>query len=76
MENNEALNVKFVSDEDLEKVAGGWDGPYFVYIVKHGDCLSVIAKKYRTTEETIIALNNLTDQNSIYPGQKLMIPYC
>lgn len=43
------------------------------YIVKSGDNLSSIAKKYGTTYQKIVKDNNISNPNKIYPGQKLTI---
>ena len=43
------------------------------HIVKKGDTLSAIAKKYGTTVKAIASKNGLKDPNKIYPGQKLKI---
>jgi len=43
------------------------------YIVKEGDVLWRIAKKYNTTYEALGQLNNLKDVNVIYVGQELKI---
>ncbi len=44
-----------------------------VYVVKKNDTLSGIATKYNTTYQTLAKLNNISDPNKIYPGQKLKI---
>ncbi len=43
------------------------------YIVKSGDTLSAIAQKYSTSVKILAKLNNITDVNKIYVGQKLRI---
>lgn len=43
------------------------------HMVKRGDTLSRIAAKYNTTVNVLKALNNLTDPNRIYAGQKIRI---
>ena len=43
------------------------------YIVKKGDNLSKIAKKFGTTVNKIAKDNNIKNVNLIYPGQKLKI---
>ena len=45
-----------------------------VYVVKKGDSVYKIAKRYGTTMEAIILANNLSNPNLIYPGQILLIP--
>jgi serine/threonine protein phosphatase PrpC/LysM repeat protein len=47
------------------------------YIVKSGDMLMMIAKKYYGDEsyyKLIMEKNNIQDANLIYPGQKLILP--
>jgi LysM repeat protein len=44
-----------------------------IYIVKKGDCLCNIAKKFNTTVEKIAHDNNITNVDLIYVNQKLII---
>ena len=44
-----------------------------IYIVKSGDTLSAIAKKYNTTYQKIAKDNNISNPKLIYPNQKLVI---
>lgn len=44
-----------------------------IYIVKKGDCLCNIAKKFNTTVEKIAKDNNITNVDFIYVNQKLII---
>lgn len=43
------------------------------YIVKSGDTLSGIATKYNTTYSELAKLNNISDPNKIYVGQKIRV---
>ena len=43
------------------------------YIVKNGDTLSSIAKKYNTTVNQLVALNNIKNANLIYVNQKIKV---
>ena len=43
------------------------------YIVKRGDTLSQIAYNYGTTVQELVRLNNISNPNLIYVGQKLII---
>ncbi|MBU0493132.1 MAG: LysM peptidoglycan-binding domain-containing protein [Chloroflexi bacterium] len=45
-----------------------------VYFVVWGDTLWDIAARYGTTVDAIAAMNNITDPNRIYVGQRLVIP--
>lgn len=44
-----------------------------VYIVKRGDTLSEIAKKFGVSVESIVANNHIPNPNLIYVGQRLVI---
>ena len=43
------------------------------YIVKYGDTLWAISRRFNTTVEKLIALNNIANRNLIYVGQKLRV---
>lgn len=43
------------------------------YTVKAGDTLTYIAKKYNTTVDKLVKLNNIKNANLIYVGQKLRV---
>lgn len=45
-----------------------------IYVVKKGDTLAAIAKKYKTTIRNLQTLNNISNINYIYSGQKLKVP--
>ena len=45
-----------------------------VYTVVKGDNLTKLAKRYNTTVEELVKLNNIKNKNLIYVGQKLIIP--
>lgn len=44
-----------------------------IYVVKKGDTLSKIARKYNTTYQKLAEDNNIKNVNLIYPNQKIMI---
>lgn len=44
-----------------------------IYIVKQGDTLWSIAKRYKTSVEKIVSINDITDPNVIDIGQKILI---
>lgn len=74
----EAVNTKFteVTDEELSQVSGGsYDESCFIYVIKKGDCLSVLAQRYGTTVPILVALNNIKNPNLIDEGNTLLIPY-
>jgi len=45
-----------------------------IYIVSPGDSLLGIAGIFNVNYEDIMAINNITDPNHIFPGQQLIIP--
>jgi LysM repeat protein len=44
------------------------------YTVREGDSLSSIASRFGVTEKELQKANNISDPNSIYAGQVLIIP--
>ena len=50
------------------------DYSIILYIVKKGDTLWEIAKKFGSTIDDIVRTNGIEDANKISPGQKLFIP--
>lgn len=44
-----------------------------IYVVQRGDSLWTIAKKYNTTLDDILAVNDIENPDMIFPGQKLLI---
>ena len=44
-----------------------------IYTVVSGDTLSQIASKYNTTVSNLVAINNISNPNLIYPGDKITI---
>ncbi len=57
-----------------EYLRGELEEDVFTYIVKKGDTLASIAKKYNTTISKIQSYNNIKDINQIYVGQEIIIP--
>ena len=71
-----ADNIQALNENELRNVSGGvYQGTCFVYIIKKGDCLSVIAQRYGTTVKTLCELNNISNPDLIYAGHKLLVPY-
>lgn len=68
-------NIGWVNDDCI--VSGNQSKPNtsneIIYIVKPGDTLSAIAKKYGTTYQKIAQKNNISNPDLIYVGQKLKI---
>ncbi len=45
-----------------------------IRVVQWGDTLSVIAEDYGTSVSALMALNNISNANSLYVGQELVVP--
>jgi len=45
-----------------------------IYIVQEGDTLWTIARKFDLTTDTLRWANGIADENSVKPGQKILIP--
>jgi nucleoid-associated protein YgaU len=58
-----------------EAAPAGCTGPFYYY-VKSGDTLSEIAEKYGVTASYLASLNNISDPNKIYVGQRLKTYNC
>lgn len=58
-----------------EAAPPGCFGPVYYY-VKSGDTLSGIAAKYGVTASYLASLNNISDPNKIYVGQRIMTYNC
>ena len=58
--------------------SAAWAGPPqsspTVHIVRWGENLTSIARRYGTTVQAILAVNGLANPNRIYAGQRLIIP--
>lgn len=64
---NETSNKAIVSEVKKESTKS------ITYVVKKGDNLTKIAKKYNTTVDKIVKDNNIKNKNLIKIGQKLII---
>jgi len=49
-------------------------GGYITYVIKKGDTLSSIGRKYGKTATEIAKYNHITNVNAIREGQKIKIP--
>lgn len=51
-----------------------WPSETTTYVVRAGDSLSVIAKRYNVSMSELAALNNISNKNIVRIGQKLVLP--
>lgn len=72
MYNNANMNI--IDEIEMSEEENNANPSMVIYIVKEGDTLWNIAKKYKTTMEDIINVNNLENPNMLSIGQKLFIP--
>jgi LysM repeat protein len=67
------------SGKAMEPIGGGDDGPgkegYKKYVVKEGDSLFSIAKKFKSSIKKIAAANGISNPDMIKPDMKLLVPY-
>lgn len=73
-ENNNSLyeDIKYVKSNGLNKSNKFVDD--YVYVVKGGDSLSLIADLYDLKLDTLLSYNNLDMDSNIMPGDKIVIP--
>ncbi|MDO4300500.1 MAG: DUF3794 domain-containing protein [Clostridia bacterium] len=57
-----------IPPESLDKIPG-----IIVYVVKKGDTLWKLAKRFNTTVQDIVDINNIENPDLIYPNQKFVI---
>lgn len=67
-------NINLIDEVETSENQSDQDYSVVVYIVKKGDTLWNIAKKFRTTVDFIVRTNGIEDENKIGVGQKLYIP--
>ncbi|RME85442.1 MAG: LysM peptidoglycan-binding domain-containing protein [Caldilineae bacterium] len=60
------------SDIPVQAVAQG--KKYRIYVVKRGDTLSKIARRFGVSVKTLVRINRLKNPNLIFVGQRLRIP--
>tara|TARA_Y100001978_G_scaffold25145_1_gene21563 strand:+ start:143 stop:898 length:756 start_codon:yes stop_codon:yes gene_type:complete len=71
-DNNKSKNFNYKNDSQNTLQRKNF-GEIIIHVVKKGDTLSSIAKKYSVTKESIIKINKLLDENYIFIGQNLKI---
>lgn len=61
-------DIEEIEEEDSKKAS------VTIYTIQKGDTLWNLAKKYKTTVDTLISLNDIEDPEVIYEGDKIIIP--
>ena len=62
-----------VTLEDMDMEYLGSLSSITLYVVRKGDTLWKLAKRFNTTVEDIVAVNDIENPDLIYPGQRLII---
>ena len=70
----ENANINIIDEVEMSEDNNNSNPSMIVYIVKEGDTIWEIAKKYKTTMQEIININNLDNGDEIFVGEKLFIP--
>ena len=71
---SENKSINLIDEVNQEESETNQDYSVVVYIVKPGDTLWNIAKKFRTTVDFIVRTNGIENPDKIDVGQKLYIP--
>ena len=66
--------IERIAESPMEERKSGVRPSIVIYFAQPGDNLWKIAKRYLTTTEEIIKLNNLAESDAISPGQQVIIP--
>lgn len=64
-----------LGDDAANRQIGPPRGGYFYYTVQSGDTLSTLAREFNSTMPALREYNNLPDNDSVYAGLELRIPY-
>ena len=71
---SKTLQIKIMDEIELKEARNKEIYSIIIYFVKEGDSLWKIAKRFKSTVADIARVNNIEDENKIYPGQQLFIP--
>ena len=66
--------ISIIDDLEIKECRQNNIYSMIIYFVKQGDTLWKIAKKFRSTVEDIVRVNEIENENKIYVGQQLYIP--
>lgn len=72
LSNNQMLHV--IEEINIEEERNEEKYSLIIYFVKPGDTLWNIAKRFRSTVESIASVNGIEDENKINIGEQLFIP--
>lgn len=63
------ININAIEGEIIKKKSS-----ITIYVIQHGDTMWKIAKKYATTIDSLLKINDLDTPNAIKNGDKIIIP--
>ncbi len=70
-----AQKIRALDDRELEHVAGGrYLGPAFVYTIREGEDLSLLARRFGTSVSLLAELNGILGQDGFEAGKRILIP--
>lgn len=72
LSNNQTINV--IEEISIDETAKQERYSLIIYFVKQGDTLWNIAKRFNSTVNKIVVINNIEDENKINIGEQLFIP--
>lgn len=70
----ESKELSLIEDINIDELNEKSPYSMVIYFVKPGDTLWRIAKKFKSTIEDIVRVNDIEDANKIYQGEQLYIP--
>lgn len=68
------LNISAILSPNSYIVVPNGDNHFNKYIVKKGDVIYEIAKKYNVNPNQLLKLNGLNENEYIYPEQEILVP--
>lgn len=74
LDTSKTANLNLIDEIETNGEREEEDYSIIMYVVKKGDTLWKIAKKYGSTIDDIVRTNGIENPDKIYPGEKLYIP--
>lgn len=71
MDYNGLTNSELIYPGQRLLIADTEHSPFRWYVVRRGDTLYTLAKRFNTTVAELVSLNQIADPDRIYPGQIL-----
>ena len=74
IDTSKTANLNLIDEIETNGERDEEDYSIIMYVVKKGDTLWKIAKRYGSTIDDIVRTNGIENPDKIYPGEKLYIP--